>query len=179
MAPPLASPAYRHFDIVPLPDKNGNIGDRRACRHDNCSANYSMNTSTSTLQLHCDTAHRGENPPPRLHSPNTSSSSSSSSSSPTAPHAKRRKTHQSTLYDTHVQLNNSALRPALAALFAACSWPAMAVQLPEFIHFVNVCRTSDCALPGRRLVPKDQALLATQLRGSSGENIQRTRVGAQ
>ncbi len=138
--------------------------DRRKCRHDGCSVDYSMATSTTVLQNHCNSEHPNENPPSLLTHRFNSSSSSSSSLSDFTSHPKRRKTHQLTIEETQVQINNSAFRPALAALLARCSWPHWAVELPEFINFVNACRASNCPPPHRHIVPKDQLLLATQLR---------------
>ena len=67
--------------------------DRRKCRHVGCSVDYSMATSTTVLQNHCNSEHPNENPPPHLTHRFNSSSSSSSSLSDFTSHPKRRKKH--------------------------------------------------------------------------------------
>ena len=113
---------------------------------------------------------RWAHPPPSsattstLKHPGAVAPCAASSSSSSLPPAKKRRTTQSKLDGSALSITHPALRPALAALFARCSWPHHAVDFPEFIDFVAAVRSSTCPPPNRHQLRKAQAELAQTLR---------------
>jgi hypothetical protein len=164
-----AADAHKHY-LVRRERVDGKVVDYRQCKY--CSAEepkrYSIGTSTTVLQQHVDIKHSATT----IIISSSSSSSSSSSPSPSSssdvvmiepPPAKRSK--QLSLHDTRVVMNNAALRPATALLFARCSWAHQAVEFPEFLDFIKCVRESTCDPPDRRGLRLDQIKLAQELRG--------------
>jgi hypothetical protein len=144
------------FEKKLLRKNGGGTVERRVC--DWCEEDYSLNTSNSVLLGHLRRCNKYAGPPLPPISQSSSSFSSSSSS-------KKRKSTQLTLDSSCLTITNDALRPALAALFARCSWPHHAIDFPEFVHLVDIIRSSTCPLPTRKLLRRDQLQLAQDLRG--------------
>jgi hypothetical protein len=148
----MASTPHSHFASALVKVGRGRTEERRQCRH--CNQSYSLSTSPTVLRQHLDIKHPGIPPPLPL---------SASSPSVCLPPSKKR-TFQSTLEQTTLFINNEALRPALAALFARCSWAHHIVEFPEFINVISAVRTSTCPPPNRRQLRQSQIELAQSLR---------------
>ena len=109
---------------------------------------------------------------PSSSSSSSDSSAASESAAPlsifSVPAAKRHKGsvggRQTTLHDSRAVIDNAAVRPALALLFARCSWAHHAVDYPEFMEFIRVVRSSTCGLPDRQGLRNEQLALAQRLR---------------
>lgn len=71
---------------------------------------------------------------------------------------------QSTLDNSGLFINNAGLRPAMAALFARCSWAHHIADFPEFTAFVAAVRSSTCPAPDRRQLRQGQLELAQTFR---------------
>ena len=130
----------------------GKTEERRQCRH--CDQSYALSTSPTILRQHIDLKHPGAAIPLPL---------PASSSSVTLPPSKKR-VFQATLHETTLFINNDALHPALAALFARCSWAHHVVEFPEFLNVCNALRTSTCPPPNRQRLRQSQIELAQSLR---------------
>ena len=141
--PIMTSDILSYFLDIVVKKGRGSVEDRRQCGY--CEQSYSMATSQTVLRQHIDNKHGGFPPP---------SPSSSSSSSVCLPPSKKR-TMQSTLDQTTLFINNEALRPALAALFARCSWAHQAVDFPEFLAVIIAARSSTCPPPNRHPTPSE------------------------
>ena len=141
-----------HFSIIIITGARGKTEERRLCRH--CTQSYSLGTSPTVLRHHLDNKHPGVPLPPFV---------SLSSSSGIPPPSKKR-TIQATLDRTTFFIDNEALRPALAALFARCSWAHHCVDFPEFVNFVSAARSSSCPSPNRHQLRQSQIELAQSLR---------------
>ena len=151
----MSSSIFDHFPLSLVKLSRGKTEERRLCAH--CNQSYALGSSASTLHRHIDTKHSGALPP-------CAAFSSSSSSSPSLPPAKRQRTVQSKIDSSGLFINNALLRPAVAALFARCSWPHHAVGFPEFAEFVAAVRSSSCAVPNRQQLRLGQIELAQKLR---------------
>lgn len=160
----MTSKAYRHYTKV-KEVVNGKHTEWRVCRHcpSDKATRYSMTSSTTTLQRHIDVHHGGAPPPPR--SSSSPSSSTSSSLHPDSPPAKRRCTLQSTLDNEVMKVDNSALLPALAMLFARCSFAHQIVEFDEFMNAAQAIRSSTCPFPDRRQLKAAVLAEAQSLRG--------------
>ena len=148
---------------------------------------YSLSTSASSRMVHVKEKHGDAPAPPRVRPQAASSSSPSSSSSPPPasdavallvpppppahttstrpPAAKRRKTNpQLDLRTSFTSVNNDALMPAWAALFARAGIAHHVVDFPEFTAAIDATRSSTIAVGDRRAMRRQQALLAQTLR---------------
>ena len=148
----MTSDILSYFLDIVVKKGRGSVEDRRQCGY--CEQSCSMATSQTVLRQHIDNKHAGFPPP---------SPSSSSSSSVCLPPSKKR-TMQSTLDQTTLFINNEALCPALAALFARCSWAHQAVDFPEFLAVIIAARSSTCPPPNRHQLRQSQLDLAQNLR---------------
>lgn len=161
----MTSPAYRHYSKVKEVE-NGKHVEWRVCRH--CPTDrltrYGMGTSTTVLQRHVNVHHDGA-PPPLRSSSSSPSSSSSSSLLFDSPPAKRKCTVQSTLDNGVIRIENSALLPALAKLWARRSLAHQIVEYDDFIDAALAIRSSTCPLPDRRQLRAAILAEAQSLRG--------------
>jgi hypothetical protein len=164
--PPPGSWVFLHFERGRRPSPRGALQweERNCCTLSGCEESYSLTTSATVLAKHLATHNISS---PATVAPASSSSSSSSSlpslSSSSSVLGKRAR-NQSTLDSVLVKLNNTAVRPAFAALFARCSWAHAAIEYPEFIEALNAYRHSTIKLPDRRGLREDQAELAQRMR---------------
>lgn len=137
------SDVYDHFD---------ECDEGYKCRHSTkCKVLVGTN-STTTLHHHLNVFHKKwkDSPPPPPFSP-----------------SKKRRLLQSTLDQRSIKvLDNSALLPAIASLFARMSWPHHAVEFDEFAHFIHAARFSNIDIPYRQSVKIAQMKLAQQLRSA-------------
>jgi hypothetical protein len=170
----MTSKAHRHYtkkkEVV-----DGKLTEWRVCRH--CPTDkptrYSVNSSTSTLQKHIDARHGDAPPPPARSSSSLSPSSSSFSLLSDSPPAKRRCTVQSTLDNEVMKVDNSALLPVLAKLFARCSLAHQMVEFDEFVDAAQAIRFSTCPLPDRRQL---RAALLAEAQCLRGRVIRQLRI---
>ena len=128
------------------------------CHHSDSCKPLAGSNSTSTLRAHLNSYHKKwqDNPappPPQL-----------ARNSP----SKKRCLRQTSLDDRSFRvLNNSALLPAIASLFARMSWPHHAVEFDEFRHLIHCARYSTVDIPARQSVKDAQMQLAQQQQRSS------------
>ena len=78
---------------------------------------------------------------------------------------KKRRTKQLTLEETAAIVNDDALDPAIALLFAYFSWPHHAADSAVFINALDRVRASQRSYPGSGRVRAGQLTLAQELRG--------------
>ena len=114
-------------------------------------------TSTKVMGEHLRHDHPPTLPPSLSHPPPAFLSLS--------PPAKRRCTIQSTLDNEVMRVDNAALLPALALLFARCSWAHQIIEFDELINAAQAIRSSTCPLPDRRQLRAAVISEAQNLRG--------------
>lgn len=137
------SDVYDHFD---------ECDEGYKCRHSTTCKVLVGTNSTTTLRHHLNVFHKRwkDSPPPPPFSP-----------------SKKRRLLQSTLDQRSYRvLDNNALLPAIASLFARLSWPHHAIEFDEFAHLIHSARFSNIDIPSRRSVKIAQMKLAQQLRSS-------------
>jgi hypothetical protein len=152
--PPKSSSIHAHYQEEVI-NKSGKTVSQRRCRH--CNDVFSINSSTDTLNKHYNREHKDLPPPPRIPRP-------SSSSCVDQPANKRLRVTQSTLDNSILRIHNDDLAPALASLWAHCSWAHRIVELPQFLDVAAALRSSDCRLPSRDQLRTAQLRLAESLR---------------
>jgi hypothetical protein len=153
MPPSKTSWIHAHYEEETIERAGKTIGVRR-CRH--CGTHFSLNSSTDTLTKHYRRDHDGARPPPRRRLPPSSPCND--------PSVKRLRTAQSTLDMAVYRINNGDLPPALASLWAHCSWAHRVIELPQFLEVAAALRSSDCRLPSRAQLRAAQIHLAESLR---------------
>lgn len=151
---------------------------------------YSLSTSPTSRMTHVKEKHNNADPPPKVR-PQPAAAASSSSSEPVPPPlpdavallsppspslpsasfgvllpaAKRRKAnYQPDLRTSFTSVNNDAVMPALAALFARAGIAHHVVDFPEFTAAVDALRNSTIPIGDRRAMRRHQSLLAQSLR---------------
>ena len=112
---------------------------------------YGMSSSTDTLTKHI-AKHSEIDPQPQ--------------STATAKRPRLSSTSQQSIQSSFVKQNNAALRPALAELFASCSWAHHCVEWPQFIAALDAYRGCDLRPPSRASLRQDILDLAQQMRHS-------------
>ena len=152
--PPKKSSIHSHYQEEMMVDKNtGRTITQRLCRH--CGDLYAIGSSTDTLTKHYDRNHQGK--PPPFHRFRRSCEDE--------PATKRQCTStQSTLDKTIMRLSNDDLLPAMASLWAHCSWAHRIVQLPQFLAVASALRASNIRIPTRDALRTAQLSLAQSLR---------------
>jgi hypothetical protein len=148
----MSSTSNPHFSLTFISGSRGKTEERRLCRH--CDQSYALATSLTILRQHIAAKHPGVPIPLPLLSSSTSVSLLPS----------KKRTIQSTLDQSTLFINNEALRPALAALFARCGWSHHTVEFPEFLNVIAAVRSSYCPPPNRRQLRQSQIELAQSLR---------------
>ena len=164
--PPPPSEAHTHFELKKRVDRvTGQWVLGRECIH--CRAAipdnsvdvtfYSKDTSTSVLLDHIEKLHNDI----RLRRQQRPTVASSST-----PSKRPRTTNQLSITQSFVKVNNDAVRPALAELFARCSWAHHCIESPEFIAALDAYRNSTIRPPTRAGLRHDMLNLAQQMRAS-------------
>ena len=147
--PPKRALIHDHYQEEVELDKDGHSVTHRRCRH--CGELYSPSSSNDTLRRHYNLHHKSL-PPPR---PASCAAESAN---------KRLRMTQSTLDTAVYRINNNDLAPALASLFAHCSWAHRIVELPQLLDVASALRSSTCRLPSRAQLRVAQLKLAESLR---------------
>lgn len=152
------SEAHRHFVVVPvICTVTGQEKQQRQCepcRRADVSKLFSLGSSTDTLLDHIQSQHP------------TIALKRRSAAAATVPATKRPRTEQPSIQRCFSAQNNAVVRPALAELFASCSWAHHCIEWPQFIAALEAYRSSTVRLPSRATLRQDILDLAQQMRAS-------------
>ena len=154
---PAASEAHDHFTVVRVPGDTGRNEDKRrcnACALAGTTQYFSMVSSTSTLFKHLRQKHKVHPQRPQQQQEEA---------------AKRQRIEkQPSIHQSFVKQNNTAVRPALAELFASCSWAHHCVEWPQFIAALDAYRNAAPTVrpPTRAMLKQDIFDLAQQIKAT-------------
>ena len=154
MPPP--SPVNNHFFVVTITDsETSRKHQKRKCRPCADAGNvklFALGSSTTTRRDHLENDHADIPLPPR----NADA------------HSKRARieTQQPDIKQSLILGSNRSVRPALAELFASCSWAHHCIEWPQFIAALDAYRSSTIRPPSRAALRQDIINLSNDMRVS-------------
>lgn len=139
---------------------------RYVCHHDIRCKQLAGTNATTSLRAHLNSFHKRWEERPAPPAPQLSSSSDS-------PSSKKRCLRQTSLDDRAIRvLDNPALLPAIASLFARFSWAHQAIDSPEFKRVIDCARHSNTDEYDRRALKRTAMVKAQELRAELITNLQ-------